>query len=118
MFIGTPHRGSSYATWGVIASNLAKLAFQDTDKRIIETLAIDNEILDNIHDGFLELLHRSNIKIHSFQEGRAMTGVTGLRSKVSSSFYTCNRSSLDPLLIYMLLLGSRRFLFESWRTSV
>ncbi|THY82944.1 hypothetical protein D6C95_08605 [Aureobasidium pullulans] len=29
IFLGTPHRGSAYAGWGQIASNLARLALQD-----------------------------------------------------------------------------------------
>ncbi|KAK5625679.1 hypothetical protein RRF57_001395 [Xylaria bambusicola] len=86
IFLGTPHRGSSYAAWGVIASNLAKLAFQDSNKRIVQTLAVNDETLDNIHDEFLKLLHGGNIKIHSFCEARAITGIKGLDGKVVDDF--------------------------------
>ena len=40
IFLGTPHRGSAYAGWGQIASNLARVALQDSNKRLLETLEI------------------------------------------------------------------------------
>ncbi|RYP57635.1 hypothetical protein DL769_009356 [Monosporascus sp. CRB-8-3] len=43
VFLGTPHRGSSFAGWGGIASNLASVALQDSNKRILKTLkVVDN----------------------------------------------------------------------------
>lgn len=66
MFLGTPHRGSAYAEWGAIVSNLARLALQDSNKKIIETLEVNSEVLDNIHDDFKTIVHSASIKIHSF----------------------------------------------------
>ncbi|KAI0537281.1 hypothetical protein GGR58DRAFT_527494 [Xylaria digitata] len=86
VFLGTPHRGSSSAGWGVIASNLAKLAFQDSNKRIIQTLEPNSEVLDNIHDEFLKVVHEASIKVHSFQEARAISGVKGLDGKVVDDY--------------------------------
>ncbi|KAI0517818.1 TPR-like protein [Xylaria bambusicola] len=86
IFLGTPHRGSSSAGWGVIASNLAKLAFQDSNKRIVQSLEPNSEVLDNIHDEFLKLLHSATIKVHSFQEAKAMSGVKGLDGKVVDDY--------------------------------
>ena len=84
IFLGTPHRGSEYADWGQIASNLAQLVFQDSNKRIIKTLEVHSEVLENIQDDFIKIVDTSKIKIHSFQEARAITGIKGLGGKVSS----------------------------------
>jgi hypothetical protein len=82
VFLGTPHRGSAYAGWGQIASNLARLALQDTNKKILETLEVNNEVLDNIHEEFKTIVFKGRIKIHSFQEARGISGMKGLSEKV------------------------------------
>ncbi|KAF2963181.1 hypothetical protein GQX73_g10402 [Xylaria multiplex] len=86
IFLGTPHRGSSSAGWGVIASNLAKLALQDTNKRLVQTLETNSEVLDNIHNEFLKIADKGSIKAHSFQEARAISGVKGLDGKVVDDY--------------------------------
>ncbi|KAI0466857.1 hypothetical protein F4859DRAFT_518693 [Xylaria cf. heliscus] len=86
VFLGTPHRGSSYAGWGVIASNLASLAFHDANKKIVQALEVNSEVLDNIQDEFLRIAHRAGIKVHSFQEARAISGVKGLHGKVVDDY--------------------------------
>ncbi|KAJ4158226.1 uncharacterized protein LMH87_008759 [Akanthomyces muscarius] len=86
VFLGTPHRGSSYAGWGEIAANLARLALQDSNKRILETLEVNSEVLDNIHEEFKTIVHNSEIKIHSFQESQGMSGMKGLDNKVVDDF--------------------------------
>jgi hypothetical protein len=82
VFLGTPHRGSAYAGWGQIASNLARLALQDSNKKILETLEVNNEVLDNIHDEFTTIAYKGTIKVHSFQEARGITGMKGVSEKV------------------------------------
>ncbi|KAH0566370.1 hypothetical protein GP486_000228 [Trichoglossum hirsutum] len=82
VFLGTPHRGSGFAGWGEIASNFARLALQDSNRRIIEALEVNSEVLDNIHEEFTTIVYRSGIKIHSFQETRGITGMRGLHQKV------------------------------------
>ncbi|KAL8699325.1 MAG: hypothetical protein Q9201_006068 [Fulgogasparrea decipioides] len=81
VFLGTPHRGSELASWGEIASNLARLALQDSHKKIIETLEVNNEVLDNIHEQFVAVAFKQGIRIHSFQEARGMSGIRGLHRK-------------------------------------
>lgn len=56
IFLGTPHRGSSYAGWGKIASNLASLGLQDSNKRLKQTLEVNGEVLDIIHNEFKNTL--------------------------------------------------------------
>jgi hypothetical protein len=82
VFLGTPHRGSDYAGWGQIASNLARLALQDSNKKILETLEVNNEILDNIHEEFKTIVSTRTIKVHSFQETQGITGMKGVSAKV------------------------------------
>lgn len=84
IFLGTPHRGSAYADWGQIASNLARLVLQDSNKRIIKTLEVNSEVLENIQEEFIKIVDMGKIKIHSFQEARAITGIKGLDGKVST----------------------------------
>ncbi|KAI1118919.1 hypothetical protein F5Y14DRAFT_438398 [Nemania sp. NC0429] len=86
VFLGTPHRGSSSAGWGVVASNLATVALQDSNKQIVRALETNSEVLDNIHDEFLDIAQGASIKVHSFQEARAITGVKGLAGKVVDDY--------------------------------
>jgi hypothetical protein len=86
IFLGTPHRGSSYASWGQIASNLAKVGLQDSNKRVLETLEVNNEVLDNIHEEFIRVITERNIRIHSFQEAHGLFGMKGLHGKVYSLY--------------------------------
>ena len=84
IFLGTPHRGSTCADWGQIASNLAQLALQDSNSMILKTLEVNSEVLENIQEEFIKIAYDGDIKIHSFQEARAMTGLKGFNGKVSS----------------------------------
>jgi hypothetical protein len=86
IFLGTPHRGSEYAGWGQIASNLSRVALQDSNKKILETLEVNNEVLDNIHEEFKQIASKGKFKVHSFQEARGVTGVRGLDGKVSMAY--------------------------------
>ena len=84
IFLGTPHRGSAYAGWGQIASNLARVALQDSNKRLLETLEVNNEVLDNIHEEFKTIAYKRTLKIHTFQESRGISSIKGLSKKVGS----------------------------------
>lgn len=84
IFLGTPHRGSAFAGWGQIASNLARLALQDSNQKLLRTLEVNSEVLDNIHEGFKKIVFKRTIKIHSFREERGITGMHGLENKVCS----------------------------------
>ncbi|KAH7115658.1 hypothetical protein EDB81DRAFT_669134 [Dactylonectria macrodidyma] len=77
VFLGTPHRGSSYADWAQIASRLACLALQHSNQTITRALEVNSEVLDRIHEGFTDIAHASRIKVHSFQEGHGVSGVVG-----------------------------------------
>lgn len=81
IFLGTPHRGADFAGWGKIAANLAVMALQDSNTKILNTLQVDGEVLDNIQENFTNLLDKSEIKVHSFQEAKGITGIKGLHGK-------------------------------------
>ncbi|KAI9162705.1 putative Kinesin light chain [Paramyrothecium foliicola] len=82
VFLGTPHRGSAQAAWGMVATNIARLALLDSNKGLVAGLLVNNEVLDNIQEQFINLLHDSDIKVHSFQEGRGVSGVSGFNGKI------------------------------------
>ncbi|GES66730.1 PGAP1-like protein-domain-containing protein [Aspergillus terreus] len=86
VFCGTPHRGSNAAAWGTLAANLIAMAFVDSNSRLLSDLRIDSEVLDRTQEDFLKALHRASIRIHSFQEGRALSGMKGLSDKVVDDF--------------------------------
>ena len=69
---------------------------QDSNKKILETLEVDSEVLDNIHEDFIEMVSEHGIRIHSFQEGRGISGMKGLDGKV-------RRPSLGHTISEMLI---------------
>jgi hypothetical protein len=82
VFLGTPHRGSSFSDWGQIASNIAKVALWDSNKPLVEALKVNSEILDRIHSDFTTVVFGKGIKIHSFQESRGIASLRLLHNKV------------------------------------
>lgn len=83
VFCGCPHRGASAAAWATLLSRLATVAFADSTAQLLSDLEIDSQILDMIQDNFLRTLqYYPSLRVHSFLEGRAMTGIKGLDSKV------------------------------------
>ncbi|KAJ6099088.1 hypothetical protein N7467_000623 [Penicillium canescens] len=71
---------------GAIAANIAIVTLQDPNKKIVQALEPNSEVLDNIHKDFKNIITTSKIKIHSFREARGMTGFKGLHNKVVDSF--------------------------------
>ena len=67
----------------MIASNLARLGLQDPHKKLVQTLEVNSEVLDNIHEEFKSIVAAHNIKVHSFQEARGISGMKGISEKVS-----------------------------------
>jgi len=55
---------------------------QDSNRKIIEALEVNSEVLDNINEEFKSIVHNGGIKIHSFQEARGISGMKGIHSKV------------------------------------
>lgn len=83
VFLGTPHRGSDKASWGHLLRNIASLTLLHGEDRVLDSLRVDSEILDNIHERFNGILHEDDLTIHSFYEAQGLTGTKGINSKVS-----------------------------------
>jgi hypothetical protein len=83
VFCGTPHRGSSKAEWGATLSKLRAALLIDATTEILHDLDTGSQILDMIQDDFLRTMEFSpSLRVHSFLEGKAMTGIKGLNDKV------------------------------------
>ncbi|VUC24625.1 unnamed protein product [Clonostachys rosea] len=82
VFLGTPHRGSRTAGWGVIAAKLARLTFSDPNMKLVESLDVDSMALDTIHEEFINILYDLQIQIHSFQEGCGVATIPGRVEKI------------------------------------
>lgn len=67
---------------GDIASNHARLALQDSNKRSLQALEVNSKVLDSIHKQFVNIICQSGIQIYSFQEARGISGIKGLHGKV------------------------------------
>ena len=72
----------------MIASNLAALGLQDSNKRLVQTLEVNSEVLDNIHEEFKNMLGTS-IKIHSFQEAKGISGMRAYIIRYESALDCC-----------------------------
>lgn len=84
VFLGTPHGGSTVADWGLISSNLTKLAMHGTSTRVPKGLTPNDEPLENLRKSFLKILEYGHFSIHSFYETLPMTGINGLNGLVST----------------------------------
>ncbi|PVH97016.1 hypothetical protein DM02DRAFT_96194 [Periconia macrospinosa] len=97
VFCGCPHRGSNAAAWGTLVSRLAAVALVDSTTQLLTDLKIDSQILDMIQDNFLRTLqYCPSLRVHSFLEGRALTGIKGFDGKVRETH------SLSCLRQYLL----------------
>lgn len=55
---------------------------KDPNKKALEALEVNGEVLQNINDQFVSTAYKSKFKIHSFQEARGLSGMKGFDSKV------------------------------------
>ncbi|KAI0432656.1 hypothetical protein F5Y09DRAFT_131419 [Xylaria sp. FL1042] len=74
IFLGTPHRGSSAATYGRVVFILTKIfAFQNANINLISSLKRGSDVLDRISTAFIETLMKAqNLKLWSFAEEKQM----------------------------------------------
>lgn len=87
-FFGTPHEGSKHAAFADKLIAIAGTLGLDTNRKIVQGLQRDSEILRNIDVEFQRLLDKHTLeaktKVCTFLEGWAMVGVKGLNTKISS----------------------------------
>jgi hypothetical protein len=82
--MGTPHRGSPYAPWAVIAQNIAVAAGFDANDRVVRALRVDSSILELLREDFAKMLDGTKFDVFTFQEAKGLKGVQGLTDKVSN----------------------------------
>jgi hypothetical protein len=82
IFLGTPHRGSTDAPWGLLVLNLAKFALQDANNKVLRGLTPDSEMLEQLRETFGKILEDGKFEIHSFYETRGPKGLHGLHGEV------------------------------------
>ena len=80
-FLGTPHRGSNWASWGEIATGLASTIF-DTNPALIKHLEVNGEALMQLEKNFGILIHKRSFLTKTFKEGRNFKALPLLKSKV------------------------------------
>ncbi|KAL8724942.1 MAG: hypothetical protein Q9181_006602, partial [Wetmoreana brouardii] len=85
IFLGTPHRGSTWAPWGALMGNLAKLALRSPNTALLRALEVDSMALQTIAEEFSKMI-REDIAVYSFREERPMTGLYGLNDKIVDDF--------------------------------
>ena len=102
MFLGTPHRGSNMADWGLVCTRMAAVALIGSNTRILEDLLPDSVFLKIVGDEFSKMLKDNAFKIHSFQEAKAISGLLGFDSKVclalhSTTIFVYKHSALQSI---------------------
>ena len=107
IFLGVPyrgpHRGSKMANMGKILARLANVALRDTNKPLLSSLEVENELLDRINSEFGKMVQLEDFGVYSFQESSELLGLKGFSGKVVSDF----SSKLDyPLEIVETMRGN------------
>ncbi|GIC84980.1 uncharacterized protein Aud_000807 [Aspergillus udagawae] len=83
VFLGTPHRGSD---WASLAKNLAVFALGKANTRSLRSLEVDSAELQRLMDNFSVMLKADKVKVCSFVESLGMTGIPGFSGKVVEDF--------------------------------
>lgn len=103
IFLGVPHRGSEMASMGVALARLADASLLDTNKPLVSSLDVENELLDRINFEFVKMVQLGDFSVYSFQESSGLSGLKGFSGKVVSDY----SSKLDhPLEIVETIRGN------------
>ena len=81
IFLGTPHRGSEFADWARIATNVMNTIL-DSNQELVDNLEVNSVVLDNINEKFLRIVCEDKINIYSFYEARGISGFKLFSGKV------------------------------------
>ena len=103
VFLGVPHRGSHMASMGEILARLVSASLQDTNRHLVGSLEVENELLDRINSEFVKMVQLEDFSVYSFQESSGLSGLKGFSGKVVSDY----SSKLDhPLEIVETIRGN------------
>ncbi|TLD25152.1 hypothetical protein PspLS_05891 [Pyricularia sp. CBS 133598] len=97
VFMGTPHRGSDLASWGLILTSLINSASLGTgiNKELLKTLKVDSEMLAGISSQFV---HRATpLKIRTFTEQQVQRPLNTLVVPPSSAIIGLPNEIVLPL---------------------
>ncbi|EEY17621.1 SERAC1 [Verticillium alfalfae VaMs.102] len=72
IFLGTPHRGSELAEWGLMLQRAAKAACFDTSDTLLRDLSVDSVTLKTLITGFAGAYERKHWELYTFCEGKAL----------------------------------------------
>ncbi|MCJ1271083.1 hypothetical protein MMC22_010982 [Lobaria immixta] len=65
---------------------MARLVLRDSNKNILETLEVNNEVLDHIQEAFKTIVYEDDLTVPSFQEAHGISGMRGLHNNVVDDF--------------------------------
>ncbi len=103
IFLGVPHRGSEVANMGETLARLANVSLRDTNRHLIRSLEVEDELLDRINFEFVKMVQLEDFSVYSFQESSGLSGLRGFSGKVVSDY----SSKLDnPLEIVETIRGN------------
>jgi hypothetical protein len=81
-FLGTPHRGSNFATLGNTIRQIVTAVGFDTNEKNIKALQFDSFELELSREEFAKQWRQGSFQVRTFQESRGIVGVRGLSGKV------------------------------------
>jgi hypothetical protein len=116
LFLGTPHRGSDWASTADTLQRIVVAAGFDTNPQNTKALSTSSSELHLCQENFMRLYEKPGrqFTVRTFQEAQGVTGLShlGLSGKVHT--YRDQSSRIYPMLI--LLVGCRRlFIFPYWQ---
>jgi hypothetical protein len=70
IFFGTPHRGTSIASFGQLAARIAELSVNPSENHLLKALEQGSPELERIADSFSRMLPKTSkgMSVYSFQE--------------------------------------------------
>ncbi|KAL4746391.1 hypothetical protein BDW72DRAFT_197748 [Aspergillus terricola var. indicus] len=83
IFLGTPHRGSDWAT---LAKSLTIFALGKMNDKLLRSLQVGSTDLERLTDAFAIMLKENKVKVWSFVESQAMTDIPGFANKIVDDF--------------------------------
>ena len=72
IFLGTPHRGSTYAGLAELVSGVAKVACFDRSANLLRDLRVDASILEVLDDSFSRLYLTYRFTLFTFEESQGL----------------------------------------------
>lgn len=95
IFLGVPHRGSKMASMGETLARLANVSFRDTNRHLVRSLEVEDELLDRINVEFGKMVQVEDFGVYSFQESSGLSGLKGFSGKVVNDYSSKLDHSLE-----------------------